>query len=176
MKRKDILIAVFAVVLLAVVGYVWYAPTGLTRAPDISMTTIDGHKINLGDLHGRPVLVTFWATTCPGCVKEIPHLARLYKDLAPRGLEVIGVAMYYDPPDQVMAMARDRKIPYPIALDTKGRASRAFGNIQLTPTSFLIAPDGRIVKQKIGAMDMKTVRQQIRTMLASEGSGAENRS
>ncbi|MGA7799357.1 MAG: TlpA disulfide reductase family protein [Gammaproteobacteria bacterium] len=174
MKLKDALIVLCAVVLIGVLGYVWFAPTGLTRAPDITMTTIEGKHIDLAKLRGRPVLVTFWATTCPGCVAEMPHLINLYKELAPRGLEVIGVAMSYDPPDQVMAMAKARDIPYPVALDTHGKVSKAFGNIQLTPTSFLIAPDGRIVKQKIGEMDMEAVRKEILTMTAS-GAGAGKR-
>ncbi|HKJ09416.1 MAG TPA: TlpA disulfide reductase family protein [Gammaproteobacteria bacterium] len=167
MKLKDALIVLFAVVLVGVLGYIWFTPTGLTRAPDITVTTIHGKHIDLAKLRGRPVLITFWATTCPGCVAEMPHLIKLYKDLAPKGLEVIGVAMNYDPPNQVMAMAKERNIPYPVAVDTQGKVAKAFGDIQLTPTSFLIAPDGRIVKQKIGEMNMEAVRKQILTMTAS---------
>lgn len=167
MRLKDALIIGFAVALIGVLGYLWFAPTGLTQAPEITLTTISGKHIDLAKLRGRPVLVTFWATSCPGCVAEMPHLVKLYKELAPHGLEVIGVAMSYDPPKEVIAMARARHIPYPLAVDTQGRISKAFGNVQLTPTSFLIAPDGRIVRQKIGAMNMDAVRKEILTMTAS---------
>ena len=65
--------------------------------------------------------------TCPACVAEMPDLKKLYKELAPRGLEVIGVAMNNDPPNQVMAMAKERNIPYPVAVDTQGKVAKAFG-------------------------------------------------
>lgn len=165
MKRKDILIVGVVVLLVAAMAYVWLSPTGLQRAPKIALQTITGKKLDLQDLRGHPVLINFWATSCPGCVKEMPELAALYRDLSPKGLEIIGVAMSYDPPDQVMEMSKERKIPYPIALDLKGQAAKAFGGVQLTPTSFLIAPDGRIVKQKIGEVNIDTLRREIEGML-----------
>lgn len=172
MKSRDILVAVFAIALVAVVGYVWFAPSGMQKAPDLRLVTLQGDELNLQQLRGRPVLVTFWATTCPGCRKEMPHLVELYHDLHPQGLEIVGIAMSYDPPNQVKNLVQQRAIPYTIALDITGDAARAFGDVRLTPTSFLIAPDGRIVKQKIGEMDMKEVRRLIHGMLARQGGAA----
>jgi len=166
MKLKDILIGLFALALLGGIGYLWMAPAGLAEAPDITVSTIRGEKISFSKLRGRPVLVNFWATTCPGCIKEMPHLVELYRELAPKGFEMIGIAMSYDPPNQVIALSDARKLPYPIALDIKGDAARAFGDVRLTPSSFLIAPDGRIVHQKIGEMNMPKVRTMIIDMLA----------
>ncbi len=166
MKSRDILVGVFALVLLAVVGYVWFAPGGMQQAPQVRLVTLQGNDITLDQLRGRPVLVTFWATTCPGCRKEMPHLVKLYRDLHPKGLEIVGIAMSYDPPNQVKNLVQQRAIPYTIALDITGEAARAFGDVRLTPTSFLIAPDGRIVKQKIGEMDMDEVRRLVGGMLA----------
>ena len=169
MKLKDILIALFALTLLVGMGYLWLAPAGLSEAPDITVQTIKGEKITLSQLRGKPVLVNFWATTCPGCIKEMPHLIELYRELAPEGFEIIGIAMSYDPPNQVIALADRQKIPYPVALDLTGEAARAFGDVRLTPSNFLIAPDGRVVHQKIGEMDMQKVRAMILDMLAQSG-------
>lgn len=169
MKLKDTLIALFALALLAGLGYLWLAPAGLSEAPEITLQTIKGDKIALSQLRGKPVLVNFWATTCPGCIKEMPHLIELYRELAPKGFEIIGVAMAYDPPNQVIALTDKRNIPYPIALDLKGEAARAFGDVRLTPSNFLIAPDGRVVHQKIGEMDIQKVRAMILDMLAQSG-------
>jgi peroxiredoxin len=165
MKPKEILISLFAIVLLATLGYLWFAPAGLKASPDIKLVTIDGEQLQLASLRGNPLLVTFWATTCPGCIKEMPHLIELYEELSPQGLEIIGIAMDYDPPNQVLAMRNAKNIPYPIALDLDAEAARAFGNVRLTPTSFLIAPDGRIVYQKLGKMSMEKLRQDILAML-----------
>lgn len=120
---------------------------------------------------GKPVLVTFWATSCPGCIKEMPHLIEMYHDLGPKGLEIIGVAMAYDPPNRVMRMREEKNIPYPIVLDIDSRIAHAFGEIKLTPTHFLINPDGRIVHHKIGELNMEKVRTRIQTMLNQTGKG-----
>ncbi|MDH3979380.1 MAG: TlpA family protein disulfide reductase [Gammaproteobacteria bacterium] len=162
---KEKLITLFAIVLLAALGYLWLAPAGLKSSPDISVTSIDGRELKLSDYRGQPLLVTFWATSCPGCIKEMPHLIELYEELSPQGLEIIGIAMDYDPPNHVLAMREARQIPYPIALDLNADSARAFGNVRLTPTSFLIAPDGRIVFQKIGEMNMDKLRRDILDML-----------
>ena len=167
MKTREALITLFAVALLGTLAWLWFAPAGLKTSPDISLMTIKGEEIQLASLRGKPLLVTFWATTCPGCIKEMPHLIELYDELAPQGLEIIGIAMDYDPPNRVLAMSKARNIPYPIALDIHADAARAFGNVRLTPTSFLMAPDGRIVYQKVGAINMVRLREDILGMLSS---------
>ena len=167
MKTRKALITLFAFALLGTLAWLWLAPAGLKARPDISLRTIKGEEIQLASLQGKPLLVTFWATTCPGCIREIPHLIELYDELAPQGLEIIGIAMDYDPPNRVLAMSKARNIPYPIALDIHADAARAFGNVRLTPTSFLMAPDGRIVYQKVGAINMVRLREDILGMLGS---------
>ena len=79
--------------------------------------------------------------------------------------------MDYDPPNQLLAMRNAKKIPYPIALDINADAARAFGNVRLSPTSFLIAPDGRIVYQKLGEMSLPKLRQDILDMLQPSQAG-----
>lgn len=167
MKIRTIFIPLLAVALIGAFGYLLLTPTSLETRPDISLTTIDGEELQLAGQQGQPLLVTFWATTCPGCIKEIPHLIELYNELAPRGLEIIAVAMDYDPPNQVLAMRKARNIPYPVALDIHADAARAFGNVRVTPTSFLIAPSGQVIYQKIGAMNMNKLRADILAMLGS---------
>ncbi|WP_092993189.1 TlpA disulfide reductase family protein [Thiohalomonas denitrificans] len=164
MRTKEIAIAVFALFLIGVMGYLWFTPGGANKAPDVTVTTLDGEPLRLADLRGRPVLWTFWATTCPSCVEEIPHLAKLHRELGKQGLAVVGVAMSYDPPDQVREMVSGRDIPYTIALDD-GSAARAFGDVKLTPTTFLINPEGRIVQQKLGELDMELIEGRIIDML-----------
>ena len=154
----------------------WFTQQGLTSAPQISFNIIDGRKIALDELHGRPVMVTFWATTCSGCMKEMPHMIELYNEMAPKGLEIIAVAMSYDPPNQVLELSQRRNIPYPVALDINGSAAKAFGNVQLTPTSFLISPDGKIIKHNTGEMNMTSMRKKITTMLPEQIHVSENNS
>lgn len=169
MKAKDIAIAGFSALLIGILAYVWFTPSGLKAAPDIEVTTLEGKTLALNSLQGRPVLVTFWATTCPGCIKEMPHLVELYNELGPQGLEIVGLAMAYDPEEQVREMVKLKQLPYPIALDRDGSAARAFGDVKLTPTTFLISPQGRIVQQKLGEMDMDALHNRIIGMLQNKG-------
>lgn len=123
------------------------------NAPDDTFITLAGHNIALADLRGKPVLVTFWATDCPACIKEIPDLVALYRQYHPRGLEIIAVNMYYDPPSHVVAMAEARQLPYPVALDLSAGHAREFGGVSLTPSTFLIGPDGVIARRYTGVFD-----------------------
>lgn len=174
MKSRETIAAIFIVAVASLSIWLWTSPSGLKWAPDVTFTTLEGKKLNMGELRGRPVLVTFWATTCPGCLKEMPHLVELYEELGSAGFELVGVAMSYDPPNRVLELTTERQLPYPISLDLDGSLAAAFGNVMLTPTSFLIDPDGRIIKHKIGEMDMDELRQQIENLLHAHAVTAEN--
>jgi peroxiredoxin len=135
-----------------------------TKVPDVTFTTITGKKIALKDLRGKPVIVTFWATDCPGCIKEIPHLIDLYTQYHKDGLEIIAVAMYYDPPNHVVTMTEEQQLPYNVALDLKAEQAHAFGDVQLIPSTFLISPDGLIDLKKTGAFDPAEMKTRIETL------------
>jgi len=136
------------------------------RAPDITFPLLDGRQLALSSLAGKPVLVTFWATSCVECRKEMPEMIALYQELSGSGFEIIAVAMPYDPPNRVLETSRDMQIPYPIALDINGAAVSAFGDIPGTPASFLIAPDGSIAMHHTGLLDFGQLRTRIKQMLA----------
>jgi peroxiredoxin len=122
-------------------------------APAAIFSTITGEKINLSELRGKVVLVNFWATTCPGCVREMPGMIDTYNQYKDKGLEIIAVAMPYDPPNYVLKFTQDRQLPFHVVLDIKSEAVAAFGNVTLTPTSFLIGKDGSILEKKTGELD-----------------------
>jgi len=163
--NKEALIAGLALIVILVFAAIWFMPAGWREAPPLAGKTLDGRILTLEQLRGRPVLVTFWATTCPSCIEEIPHLIELYRELNPKGLEIIGVAMVYDPPAQVRAMVEQRQIPYPIVLDSEERIARAFDNVRVTPTTVLISPEGRIVHYRLGLLDMPKLQNTIEAML-----------
>jgi len=140
----------------------WYWQTQTVRtAPDVSFKTIKGETIRLAELRGNPTLVTFWATDCPGCIEEIPHLIELHRQYNQHGLSIIAVSMQYDPPNHVLAMAASKQLPYAIALDPASELAQAFGDVQLTPTTFLIDRAGNIVMQKVGVFDLTDMQHRI---------------
>ncbi|MFI3188073.1 thioredoxin [Crenothrix sp. D3] len=129
--------------------------------PETTFSTITGKKIVLSELHGKPVIVTFWATDCASCIQEIPHLIELYRQYHDNGLEIIAVAMAYDPPNHVIDMSKARQLPYHVALDMQAENAHAFGDVSLTPTTFLIDPDGQIALQKTGLFDLTKIKTQL---------------
>ncbi len=143
----------------------WLLLRPAPMAPELRFTTIQGQAISLAEMRNRAVLVTFWATTCASCLEEMPHLLQLYREFHDQGLEIIGIAMNYDPPNRVVQLAQQRQLPYPIVLDTGERAARAFGNIRVTPSHILIAPGGRITHKTTGPLDMPTLRSELLAML-----------
>jgi len=136
----------------------------LQQTPGITFQLMDGRKLMLEDLSGRPVFITFWATSCHSCVKEIPLLSRLYRELSPHGLEIIAVAMPYDRPDFVLQMKNELAIPYPIALDLHGEAVKAY-DIHFTPNSFLLDESGSIIKHYVGRTDIAQLKASIKTIM-----------
>lgn len=166
MKPGRLIAGAAGLLLVAAAALVWLIPAGPDRVPDIAVFTVDGEQLEFASLQGKPLLVTFWATTCHSCIREIPHLVELYNELSPRGFEIVAIAMYYDPPNRVLDLRKLRNIPYTIALDIHADAARAFGNVRLTPTAFLVAPDGRIVYRKTGELSFRRLREDIMTMLS----------
>ncbi|MGB9128871.1 MAG: TlpA disulfide reductase family protein [Thiobacillus sp.] len=142
-----------AAAVLAIAGALVYALMDKPGAPAATFTTLEGKTLTLDELRGKVVLVNFWATSCPGCVKEMPDMVEVYKQYKNRGFEIIAVAMSYDPPNYVLNFVQTRQLPFPVALDVDGAHARAFGNVQLTPTTFIIGKDGRILEQKLGEID-----------------------
>lgn len=155
---------------IAAAAFVWFfSQSNSLAVPDIRITSLENKTIELAQLKGKPILVTFWATDCPGCIAEIPHLIELYQQYHSQGLEMIAVAMYYDPPNHVVNMTKAKQLPYHVALDLKAEHARAFGGVQLTPTTFLISPEGYITLQKIGQFDLADMQQRIESLLKKQG-------
>lgn len=151
----------FTRILILIVFSVVLTSCGSHVAPETTFSTITGKKIALQDLRGKPVIVTFWATDCASCIKEIPHLIELYQRYHNQGLEIIAVAMAYDLPNHVLDMTKAQQLPYHVALDMQSENAHAFGDVSLTPTTFLIAPDGSIALQKTGLFDLPEMNSQL---------------
>jgi len=163
---KKLIFSAITVVILAAVSFCFYLNYNkLGIAPKISLNTIDGRKIELHSLQGKPLLVTFWASTCTICIKEIPHLIQLYDEFGKDELEIIAIAMSYDPPNRVVALSERKNIPYPVALDIDGSAAKAFGGIQVTPTSFLIDSNGKVVQRESGEINIDALRTKVKVLL-----------
>src|SRR4051812_27501401 len=108
--------AIVIVLVLGVLGFAGYSEYFATHAaPGVTFTTLKGEKISTADLRGRVVLVNFWATDCPTCVKEMPSMVTTYNKYQKQGLEFVAVAMQYDPPNYVINYTEKNALPFTVA-------------------------------------------------------------
>jgi peroxiredoxin len=142
---------------LLVAGAIAFAAFALWNArpaaPQVTFVSLQGEKITTASLRGKVVLVNFWATDCVTCVKEMPEIISTYNKYHGRGFETIAVAMRHDPPNYVLGYVEKNKLPVTVALDPMGELAKAFGEVKLTPTTFVIDKQGKVVTRILGEPD-----------------------
>ena len=140
--------------------------SGAQAAPESTFVLLDGSKQTTADLKGKVTLVNFWATSCVTCVAEMPKVISTYNKYKDRGYDTLAVAMSYDPPSYVVNYTETRKLPFKVAIDNTGAVAKAWGEVQLTPTTYLVNKRGEIVKQYVGEPDFVALHQLIEKLLA----------
>ena len=142
---------------LLVAGAIAFAVFALWNArpaaPQVTFVSLQGEKITTASLRGKVVLVNFWATDCVTCVKEMPEIVATYNKYRSQGFETIAVAMRHDPPNYVLGYVEKNKLPFTVALDPMGELAKAFGEVKLTPTTFVIDKQGKVVTRILGEPD-----------------------
>lgn len=83
-----------------------------------------------------------------------------------QGLELLAIAMEYDPPAYVMQFAQSRALPFRVAIDHSGELAKGFGDVQLTPTTFVVNKKGEIVKRYVGEPDFAALHRLLSQLLA----------
>lgn len=153
-------------VVVTIAALLWLWEVDAPTVPEVSITTIQGQKLPLKTLRGHVVLINFWATDCAICVKEMPMMAATYRKYQPRGFEAVFIAMPHDRPDHVVHFANRNQLPFKVVLDVQGEINRAFGDIKVTPTTFVVDKNGRIVKRIVGEPDFERLHALIERRLA----------
>jgi peroxiredoxin len=162
---KKLLLAAGAAAVLAA-GAALSGCSGNESAPPSTFVLLDGSAKTTADLKGKVTLVNFWATSCVTCVAEMPRITATYDKYKSRGYDTLAVAMSYDPPSYVVNYAQTRKLPFKVAIDNTGAVAKAWGEVQLTPTSYLVNKRGEIVKRYVGEPDFAELHQLIEKLLA----------
>jgi peroxiredoxin len=159
------LLAGVAVLAIAAVAYV--SLSARQAAPSVTFTGLDGQKFTSESLKGKVVMVNFWATSCVTCIKEMPQMVQTYNKYKDQGLEYVAVAMSYDPPNYVLNYAQTRKLPFKVALDTQGELAKSFGDVKLTPTTYVIDKEGNIIKRYVGEPEFSQLHKLLEKALAA---------
>jgi peroxiredoxin len=95
----------------------------------------------------------------------MPKIVSTYEKYKAQGYGTLGVAMQYDPPSYVVNFVATRKVPYDIAIDNTGAVAKSWGDVQLTPTSYLVNKRGEIVKRYVGEPDFAELHLLIESLL-----------
>jgi peroxiredoxin len=146
-----------------VVAGVWLMSSSTRPMPEVVFNLLDGRTLHSADLRGKSVLINFWSVSCEVCLRDMPRLTRLHETMEEHGFLVIGVAVPHDPPATVIGVVEKLEPAYPIALDVHGEVSKAFGGIKVTPTTYLVGPDGNINYSERGTLDETRIRATVLT-------------
>ena len=136
-----------------------------TAAPDVSYILLNGSQINMAQLKGQVLLVNFWSTSCTSCVAEMPRIIQVHNKFHLRGYSTLAVAMNYDPPLQVADFAQMRRLPFGVVIDNTGIIAKRFGDVQQTPTSFLIDKRGQIAARYVGVPNFVALERLVERLL-----------
>ena len=119
------------------------------KAPDFTLPTLAGESVRLSDLEGRLVVLNFWATWCPPCIKEMPSLERLGDRFRDR-VTVLAVSLDMGNPASVAAFVNGYGWKLPVLVDSLTEVGDAY-QVQVMPTTYLIGLDGQILGRAFGA-------------------------
>ena len=138
-----------------------------TKAPDLTITTIEGKQFRLRELSGQNqlVVVNFWASWCGPCIEEMPYFEKIHRSYQNEGVAFLGIAIK-DSPSAVRKFVAQREITYKIALDDQDRIAIAFGGVKVLPTTIFIDNQNNIVKIHKGYLAQERLEENLKKLLS----------
>ncbi|WP_433744664.1 peroxiredoxin family protein [Falsibacillus pallidus] len=124
-------------------------------APDFTLKTLDGKEKSLSDFRGKKVILNFWATWCPPCKAEIPHMVKFYGENAKSSnVEIVAVNLTAQDKGEetIRKFVKEYKMPFPVLLDSAGDIGSKYGAFAI-PTSYILDSKGVIREKIVGPMN-----------------------
>lgn len=129
------------------------------KAPDFTLTDVEGNEVTLSELKGKKVFLNFWASWCPPCKAEMPDIEKLYQETKDSDLVILAVNLGEDK-DLVSSFLTKNKYNFPVLLDLKQSVGADY-QIRSIPTSYFIDKEGYVRAGKIGAMSYDEMKYYI---------------
>ena len=145
------------------------APMEGFLAPDFELVTLNGESIALSDLHGKSILINFWASWCPPCRSEMPAMQQIYTEYRLDDFVILAVnGTHQDSLTKAESFVAERGLTFPILLDTDGQVSSIY-QVRSLPTSFFVDSEGVIREVVIGGpMSEALLRTRVDRLLGEE--------
>ena len=132
------------------------------KAPEFSLSDINGKTVSIADFNGKVVILDFFASWCPPCRQEVPDFIELQKTYGDKGFAMLGVALVTV--EEAKDFAGKAGINYPVLVDD-GKVSNLYGPIRSIPTTFVLDKSGKIVKMYIGFRPKADFENDIKELL-----------
>ena len=128
-------------------------------APDFTLSTISGEAISLSDYKGKKVILNFWATWCPPCKAEMPHMQKFYEENKENGIEIVAVNLTNmdEGKPAIEEFIEEYGLTFTVPLDENGDKGMQYQAFTI-PTSYIIDTEGKIAKKIVGPMDEEMMK------------------
>lgn len=136
------------------------------KAPDFQLTTVDGQEVTLSDYQGQKVLLNFWATWCPPCRAEMPHMQTYFEEHAEdENVVILSVNLTTEDKglEEIEEFVEEFGLEFAIPMDEKGDVGATYQAVSI-PTSYMIDTEGRIRNKVVGPMDLPMMEQLVEAM------------
>ncbi|MDQ0154539.1 redoxin domain-containing protein [Robertmurraya andreesenii] len=127
-------------------------------AVDFTMTTLAGGSVKLSDYKGKKVILNFWATWCPPCKAEMPHMQNFYENRQDEEVEILAVNLTHmdNGYDEIERFVEEYGLSFPVLLDKNGKLSAKYKAFTI-PTTYFIDSNGIISKKIVGPIDKRMI-------------------
>jgi len=128
-------------------------------APDFELESLSGEKFKLSDYRGKKVIVNFWATWCPPCRMEMPHMQKYYEQFQNKDVVIFAVNLTHTEKNResVARFVEQYSLTFPVLMDEEGAVSDLYG-VMVYPTTYIIGSNGMIREKIFGAVDYDTLK------------------
>jgi len=152
------------VIALVLASGITYAAEIGEKAPNFTLLNLSQKKVSFSDYRGKVIILDFWATRCPPCIREIPHFVELQKEWVDKGVQIIGISLDRQGLNILKPFAKKYKINYPILLCNE-ITLKNYSPIKFIPTTFVIDKESKIYKKYIGYRAKEIFEKDIKELL-----------
>jgi len=135
-------------------------------APEFTLPDLEGNQIELSSMKGKVLILDFWATWCPPCKEEVPHLIALQSKYRDQGLQIVGLSLVQGGASLVKPFADEHDVNYTMLI-ANDETAKSYGGVSMNPTTFVVNRSGVVVKRFLGYTTPEAFEEAILPLLGA---------